>query len=121
MWDAILEEGRTQGVLPAGLGARDAARLEAALRLYGNDMDGTVNPYEAGLGWAVKLENGDFVGRKTLTTIRQDGPSRTLTGIQTKPGDIPRHGAAVTGTVHGNGGHTSATHAASVGYPTSHA
>ena len=117
VWDAILEEGRTQGVLPAGLGARDAARLEAALRLYGNDMDGTVNPYEAGLGWAVKLEKGDFVGRKTLTTIRQDGPRRTLIGIQTKPGDIPRHGATVKGEVVGTGVVTSGTHSFFLGYP----
>jgi aminomethyltransferase len=117
VWDAILEEGRTQGVLPAGLGARDAARLEAALRLYGNDMDGTVNPYEAGLGWAVKLEKGDFVGRKTLTTVRQDGPRRTLIGIKTKPGDIPRHGAAVKGEAGGTGIVTSGTHSFFLGYP----
>ncbi len=56
VWDAILENGKAAGVLPAGLGARDAARLEAALRLWGNDMDESVNAYEAGLGWTVKLE-----------------------------------------------------------------
>src|SRR5258708_6569144 len=58
VWDAILAEGKSEGVLPAGLGAREATRLEAALRLYGNAMDETANPYEAGLGWTVKLPKG---------------------------------------------------------------
>ena len=117
VWDAILEAGRPAGVLPAGLGARDAARLEAALRLYGNDMDESVNPYEAGLGWAVKLEKGDFIGRSALAAVRQDGPRRTLIGLQTKPGDIPRHGAAVKGQAGGAGVVTSGTHSFFLGHP----
>ena len=117
VWDAILEKGRPEGVLPAGLGARDAARLEAALRLYGNDMDETVNPYEAGLGWAVKLDKGEFVGREALTKIRQAGPRRTLMGIKTQPGDIPRHGAAVKGEAGRNGVVTSGTHSFFLGHP----
>src|SRR5207237_681490 len=72
-WDAILGHGKSAGVLPAGLGARDATRLEAALRLWGNDMDETVNPYEAGLGWTVKLDKGDFVGRDALQRVRSAG------------------------------------------------
>jgi aminomethyltransferase len=117
VWDAILERGRPRGVLPAGLGARDAARLEAALRLYGNDMDESVNPYEAGLGWAVKLDKGEFVGRDALVKIRQDGPRRTLIGIKTKPGDIPRHGAAVKGEAGRTGLVTSGTHSFFLGHP----
>jgi aminomethyltransferase len=117
VWDAILEKGRPHGVLPAGLGARDAARLEAALRLYGNDMDETVNPYEAGLGWAVKLDKGDFVGREALAKVHQAGPRRTLTGIKTQPGDIPRHGAAVKGEAGRNGVVTSGTHSFFLGHP----
>jgi aminomethyltransferase len=117
VWDAILERGRPHGVLPAGLGARDAARLEAALRLYGNDMDETVNPYEAGLGWAVKLDKGDFVGREALAKVHQAGPRRTLTGIKTPPGDIPRHGAAVKGEAGRNGVVTSGTHSFFLGHP----
>ncbi len=117
VWDAILEKGRPEGVLPAGLGARDATRLEAALRLYGNDMDETVNPYEAGLGWAVKLGKGDFVGREALTRVREDGPRRTLIGIKTKPGDIPRHGAAVKGDAGRHGVVTSGTHSFFLGHP----
>jgi aminomethyltransferase len=117
VWDAILERGRPSGMLPAGLGARDAARLEAALRLYGNDMDESVNPYEAGLGWAVKLDKGEFVGRDALVKIRQYGPRRTLIGIKTKPGDIPRHGAAVKGEAGRTGLVTSGTHSFFLGHP----
>ena len=117
VWDAILERGRPEGVLPAGLGARDAARLEGALRLYGNDMDETVNPYEAGLGWAVRLDKSDFIGRETLATVRQEGPRRTLIGIKTKPGDIPRHGAAVKGGGGRKGIVTSGTHSFFLGHP----
>jgi aminomethyltransferase len=117
VWDAILEKGRPEGVLPAGLGARDAARLEAALRLYGNDMDEAVNPYEAGLGWAVKLDKGDFVGRDALAKVHQAGPRRTLIGIKTQPGDIPRHGAAVKGEAGRSGVVTSGTHSFFLGHP----
>jgi len=117
VWDAILEQGRPAGALPAGLGARDAARLEAALRLYGNDMDESVNPYEAGLGWAVKLDKGDFVGRGALARVRQEGPRRALIGIKTRPGDIPRHGAAVQGDGGRHGVVTSGTHSFFLGHP----
>ncbi|MGH7760547.1 MAG: glycine cleavage system aminomethyltransferase GcvT [Candidatus Dormibacteraceae bacterium] len=118
VWDAILAEGKKEGVLPAGLGARDSTRLEAALRLYGNDMDETVNPYEAGLGWTVKLGKGDFIGRDALRKVREKGPRRSLAGLATQPGDIPRHGAAVSH----EGGHrvgvvTSGTHSFFLGHP----
>jgi aminomethyltransferase len=117
VWDAILEAGTPAGVLPAGLGARDATRLEAALRLYGNDMDETVNPYEAGLGWTVKLEKGDFVGRKELAKVREQGPRRTLIGLKTEPGTIPRHGAAVMAGDRRAGAITSGTHSFFLGHP----
>lgn len=117
VWDAILEMGRTAGVLPAGLGARDAARLEAALRLYGNDMDETVNPYEAGLGWTVKLEKGNFVGRDALAKAHQEGAQRTLIGLKTEAGSIPRHGAAVLGDGRRVGVVTSGTHSFFLGHP----
>src|SRR5260370_30039191 len=95
VWDAILEKGAPHGALPAGLGARDATRLEAALRLYGNDMDDTVNPYEAGLGWTVRIDKGEFIGRDALARIKGAGPKRNLVGLKTAPGDIARHGATV--------------------------
>jgi aminomethyltransferase len=117
VWDAILAEGKAKGVLPAGLGARDATRLEAALRLYGNDMDETVNPYEAGLGWTVKLGKGDFIGRDALAMVKENGPSRHLVGLATAPGDIPRHGAAVSHDGRHAGVITSGTHSFFLGHP----
>jgi aminomethyltransferase len=117
VWDAILEGGREAGVLPAGLGARDATRLEAALRLYGNDMDETVNPYEAGLGWTVKLDKGEFVGRSALAKVREEGPRRNLIGLKTEPGSIPRHGAAVISDGRRAGVVTSGTHSFFLGHP----
>ena len=117
VWDEILGHGKPSGVLPAGLGARDATRLEAALRLYGNDMDETVNPYEAGLGWTVKLAKGDFVGRDALARIRQEGVRRTLIGLKTDAGNIPRHGAAVTRQGSRVGVVTSGTHSFFLGHP----
>ncbi|TAN33360.1 glycine cleavage system aminomethyltransferase GcvT [bacterium] len=117
VWDAILEAGGAAGVLPAGLGARDATRLEAALRLYGNDMDETVNPYEAGLGWTVKLGKGDFIGRDALVQVREQGPRRTLIGLRTEPGSIPRHGAALIAQGRRAGLVTSGTHSFFLGHP----
>ena len=117
VWDAILEKGRPSGALPAGLGARDATRLEAALRLYGNEMDETVNPYEAGLGWTVKLTKTDFIGRDALATEKQNGPRRTLIGLETDPGIIPRHGAAILRDGRRTGLITSGTHSFFLGHP----
>src|SRR5436190_11985331 len=116
-WDAILEHGKSAGVLPAGLGARDATRLEAALRLWGNDMDETVNPYEAGLGWTVKLGKGSFIGSDALQKIKAEGPRRTLIGLKTEAGNIARHGAAVMSGGKRAGVITSGTHSFFLGYP----
>jgi aminomethyltransferase len=117
VWDAILAEGKSEGVLPAGLGARDATRLEAALRLYGNDMDETVNPYEAGLGWTVKLGKGDFIGREALVKVKELGVKRSLIGLTTDAGNIPRHGAAVSSAGQRVGTVTSGTHSFFLGHP----
>lgn len=117
VWDAILARGKSEGVLPAGLGARDATRLEAALRLYGNDMDETVNPYEAGLGWTVKLGKDDFIGRDALAKVKEQGVSRHLIGLKTEPGNIPRHGAAVSHDGQRAGTVTSGTHSFFLGHP----
>ncbi len=91
VWDALVEAGAT----PAGLAARDVLRLEAGLRLHGNDMGPGVNPYEAGLGWVVKLKKGEFVGRRALAEIREQGPARKLVGVRGEGRTIPRHGEAV--------------------------
>jgi aminomethyltransferase len=117
VWDAILTDGKSEGVLPAGLGARDATRLEAALRLYGNDMDETVNPYEAGLGWTVKLGKDDFIGRDALAKVKEQGAKRNLVGLKSEPGNIPRHGAAVSRDGKRAGVVTSGTHSFFLGHP----
>ena len=118
VWDAILEHGRAHGVLPAGLGARDATRLEAGLRLWGNDMDESVNAYEAGLGWTVKLDKGDFIGRAALAKVKEaGGPRRRIVGLTLQPGSIPRHGAGVTAAGKPVGTVTSGTHSFFLGHP----
>jgi aminomethyltransferase len=91
VWNALLEAGRDEGLKPAGLGARDTLRLEAGLCLYGNDITEDTNPYEAGLGWLVKLDAADFVGRDALTEIRERGPERSLIGFVADERGIPRN------------------------------
>ncbi len=93
LWRGLLAAGEPFGIAPAGLGARDTLRLEARLSLYGNDIDETTNPYEARLGWAVKLDKGDFLGREALVAIKEAGPSRKLWSAFEMTGrGIARHG-----------------------------
>lgn len=89
-WDAVVAKGAE----PIGLGARDTLRLEARLHLSGSDMDATTNPYEAGLGWTVKLDKGhDFVGRAALAAAKEQGVSRKLVGFVVQERGIVRPGA----------------------------
>lgn len=92
LWQHLMRAGEAHGITPAGLGARDTLRLEACLCLYGNDIDETTNPYEAGLGWVVKLDHGDFLGRDALKRIHQEGPTRKLVGLEMTGRGIARHG-----------------------------
>ena len=91
VWAALMEAGRTSGLQPAGLGARDTLRLEAGYCLYGNDLTEETNPLEAGLGWVVKLDAGDFVGREALQQVKAEGPERKLVGLVLEARGIPRH------------------------------
>src|SRR6266480_1439241 len=91
LWRVLLEEGRSDGIHPSGLGARDTLRLEAGMRLYGNDMDADTNPLEAGLDWTLNLEK-DFIGRDAIVNSRQRGLSRQLVGFKMLDRSIPRHG-----------------------------
>jgi aminomethyltransferase len=91
VWNTLLERGEEQGLKPAGLGARDTLRLEAGLCLHGNDITEQTNPYEANLGWLVKLDKGDFIGREALAEINEAGPERQLVGFVAKERGIPRH------------------------------
>jgi aminomethyltransferase len=95
LWDALLDVGSEQGLLPAGLAARDTLRLEAGLRLYGQDMDEDTDPYSAGLGWTVKLDKGEFLGREALRRLRDQGPPRHTLGLRFEGRAIARHGQAV--------------------------
>ncbi len=94
LWDALLEAGAAHGLVPAGLGARDTLRLEAGLRLYGQDMDDDTDPYSCGLGWTVKLDKGDFIGREALEKLRKSPPHRFV-GLRLGPRTIARHGQPV--------------------------
>ena len=92
LWDALLEAGAT----PAGLGARDTLRLEAALPLHGHDIDTTTNPFEAGLGFAVSLDDGAlFSGRDAIVELKQAGRSRRLAHLRALERGVPRQGYAV--------------------------
>jgi aminomethyltransferase len=95
LWQALLTTGEADGVAPIGLGARDTLRLEMRYTLYGNDIDRTTNPLEAGLGWAVKRAKGDFIGRDAIETVRAAGPRRKLVGLEMADRSVARHGHAV--------------------------
>jgi len=91
LWRALLDEGQSDGIRPAGLGARDTLRLEAGMRLYGNDMDADTNPLEAGLDWTLNLDK-DFIGRDAIVRAREQGVTRRLVGFKMLDRSIPRHG-----------------------------
>jgi aminomethyltransferase len=82
LWDALLDAGRADGEVPVGLGARDTLRLEARMPLYGNELADDISPLEAGLGWAVKLDKGDFVGREHIAAVKEAGPQRRSVGFE---------------------------------------
>ncbi len=92
VWDALVEAALHVGGKPAGLGARDTLRLEARLSLYGNDLSDTTTPLEAGLGWVVKFEAGDFIGKEALLRQREAGLQRKLVGFEMRERGIARHG-----------------------------
>ncbi len=92
LWRSLLEYGSEYGIKPAGLGARDLLRLEASYLLYGNDMDESTNPIEAGISWAVKLDKGDFIGREALLKVKEEKPKRKLVGMILEGRNIARHG-----------------------------
>lgn len=92
LWRALMDAGRPLGLKPAGLGARDTLRLEARLSLYGNDIDETTNPIEAGLGWVAKVEKGDFIGRAALMEIKSRPLPRRLVGFEVTGRGVARHG-----------------------------
>jgi aminomethyltransferase len=95
VWQAILESGRPAGVVPVGLGARDTLRLEAGMRLYGNDIDESTTVLEAGLGWMIGWTNERFIGRDRLLRQKEQGVRRRLVGVEMIDPGIARHGYPV--------------------------
>jgi aminomethyltransferase len=92
VWDAIFEAGKEFNIEPVGLGCRDTLRLEKGYCLYGNDIDETTNPIEAGLGWITKLEKGLFNGSEVIAKVKEEGPRRRLVGfVSDENRFIPRH------------------------------
>jgi len=82
LWDALFAAGASRGLKPIGLGARDTLRLEARMPLYGNELADDISPIEAGLGWAVKLDKGPFIGRDAIAAVKESGPPRRTVGFQ---------------------------------------
>ena len=93
VWNKLMSDG---SVVPAGLGARDTLRLEMGMALYGNDIDDGTTPYEAGLGWLVKMKKGDFVGKQALEQQKASGIPRKLIGFTMADRAFPRHGYPVS-------------------------
>jgi aminomethyltransferase len=92
VWDALLAAGKPHGLVPAGLGARDTLRLEAGMRLYGNDMDDTTTVVEADLGWIVGWKKDEFIGAEVLKRQKAEGAPRKLVGFEVLDRAIARHG-----------------------------
>lgn len=95
LWFALLEGGKGDGCAPAGLGARDSLRTEMKYALYGNDIDDQHTPLEAGLGWIVKMDKGEFIGRDALAAQKAAGVPRKLVGFELTEAGIPRGGYGI--------------------------
>ncbi len=106
IWNAVFEAGAEFGIKPIGLAARDTLRLEMGYCLYGNDIDDTTSPIEAGLGWITKFNNGrQYIDREFLTMQKNEGVTRRLRGFILKERGIPRHGYDLVNSEGENIGH----------------
>lgn len=94
-WNALFEAGAAHNIKPVGLGARDTLRMEMRYPLYGQDIDDQSTPIEAGLGWTVKLNKGDFLGKDVLTAQKEGKPPRRLISFVMKERGVPRHGYTI--------------------------
>lgn len=95
LWEAVFKAGESQGIQPIGLGARDTLRLEKGYCLYGNDIDDTTSPIEAGLGWITKTKKGEFISRDIFIKHRQEGVSRKLVAFKAEGRRVPRQGYTI--------------------------
>jgi aminomethyltransferase len=118
LWDALVDAVTTAEGRPVGLGARDTLRLEAGMPLYGNELDRTTTPFDAGLGRVVKLTKpGDFVGRAALERVAADGAPRRLVGLIVEGRGIARHGYGIHAGERATGIITSGTQSPTLGVP----
>jgi len=118
LWDAVFEAGKSFGIKPIGLGARDTLRLEMGYCLYGNDIDDTTSPLEAGLGWITKLQKGDFTGKNWILEQKAKGVSRKLVGFVVNDRRVPRHHYSIEDPSGNEIGHvTSGTQSPSMDQP----
>ena len=117
VWDRVFAAGAPHGIRPIGLGARDTLRLEMGYCLYGNDIDETTNPLEAGIGWTVRLEKPDFIGREAIASVKAAGLKRRLLGLILDGARIGRPGFEVEVEGKGVGKVTSGTMGISIGRP----
>lgn len=115
LWEALMAAGAEYGLIPCGLGARDTLRLEAAMPLYGHEMDQTITPIEAGLGFAVKMQKEDFIGKKGL--LEKGEPIRRRVGLKVTGRGIIREQETLYADGKPVGITTSGTHAPYLGYP----
>jgi aminomethyltransferase len=117
LWEAINRIGKKYNMALIGLGARDSLRLEMKMALYGNDIDETTNPIEAGLGWIVKLDKGDFIGRDAIARVKEEKPKRRLVCLVLEGKAFPRKGYDVYKDEEKVGHLTSGTVSPSLGKP----
>jgi aminomethyltransferase len=96
VWNAVFEAGKEYNIQPVGLGARDTLRLEMGFCLYGNDIDQTTNPLEAGLGWITKLNKTNFIGKEALLKVKSEGVKKKLVPLTSDEKAFPRHGYDIT-------------------------
>ncbi len=115
MWETLLEAGKEEGLIPCGLGARDTLRLEAAMPLYGHEMDDTVDPIETGLGFAVKMQKEDFIGKKAMEA--KGALTRKRVGLKVVGRGIVREHEKLYIGDKEVGHTTSGTHCPYLGYP----
>jgi len=92
VWEEVFKAGKEFDIQPVGLAARDSLRLEMGYCLYGNDIDQTTNPIEAGLGWITKTDKGNFIGKDAILKMKQEGPGRKLVAMISDEKTFPRHG-----------------------------
>jgi aminomethyltransferase len=118
LWAELSKAGAADGLIPAGLAARDTLRLEAGMPLYGNELGSDLTPFDAGLGRVVKLEKaGGFVGRDALARRAQEAPARQLVGLTLQSRRVPRHGYAVLWAGQPAGAVTSGAPSPTLGVP----